>query len=242
MAFSTSVGVLDGTAEGLASAESAVRSPEGSAAAGLDGRTTTLEERAGDILARVLSGVFFVLLSIDLIRDYLRTQHVTGLLLLLSEALVVMLIVFRRPARRVDRSTLARVVTAVSLAGPPLLRAGGASLLPDVVTALVSSVGIVLVIASKATLGRSFGLVPANRGVVVRGPYRLMRHPIYAGYLISHVGFLCAHPTPVNIALLVIADTALIYRALLEERTLLDDARYREYAGQVGWHLVPGLF
>ena len=92
------------------------------------------------------------------------------------------------------------------------------------------------------SIGRSFGLVPANRGMVDRGPYALVRHPIYAGYLISHVGFLCAHPTVMNAALLVVADAALVYRALLEERTLAGDPRYRTYMQRVAWHLVPGVF
>jgi protein-S-isoprenylcysteine O-methyltransferase Ste14 len=39
-------------------------------------------------------------------------------------------------------------------------------------------------------LGRSFGLLPAQRGLVVVGPYRFVRHPIYFGYLIGHIGFL----------------------------------------------------
>jgi protein-S-isoprenylcysteine O-methyltransferase Ste14 len=176
------------------------------------------------------------------VQEYLRTRHLTGLLLLLSESLVVMLIIFRRPAMQVDRSTRARVVTAVSLAGPPLLRTGGVPLLPDMATAAISVVGVALALASKMSIGRSFGLVPANRGMVDRGPYALVRHPIYAGYLISHVGFLCAHPTVMNAALLVVADAALVYRALLEERTLAGDPRYRTYMQRVAWHLVPGVF
>ena len=48
------------------------------------------------------------------------------------------------------------------------------------------------VIAGKITLGRSFGIVPANRGVVTAGR-TLVRHPIYTGYLVSHLAF--AWPT-----------------------------------------------
>jgi protein-S-isoprenylcysteine O-methyltransferase Ste14 len=202
-----------------------------------------LRERAGDLFARAASGLLFVLLSINLIRDFLETRRVTGLLLLVSEALVVVLVVFRRPARQVDRSAMARAITAMSMIGPPLLRAGAeAPLLPDMLTAVVSSAGLALVIAAKMTLGRSFGLVPANRGVVVSGPYRFMRHPIYAGYVISHAAFLAAHPTLANVSLVVVADVALMIRALLEERTLLGDEQYRAYTGRVAWHVIPGVF
>jgi len=209
----------------------------------IDGIRPDQRERLGDLLARAALGLLFVLLSINLVHDFLQTRRVTGLLLLVGEALVVVLLVFRRPARHVDRTTTARVVTTISLLGPPLLRAGTEpALLPDLVTASASCVGLLVVIAAKLTLGRSFGLVPANRGVVVSGPYGFMRHPIYAGYVISHAAFLAAHPTMVNIGLVVVADVALVLRALLEERTLLGDEQYRSYCERVSWHVIPGVF
>ena len=35
---------------------------------------------------------------------------------------------------------------------------------------------------------------------------------------------------------------ALVVRALLEERVLIQDERYRAYCARVGWHLMPGVF
>jgi len=188
-------------------------------------------------------GVLFALLSVNLLADFMRTRHLTGLLLLASEGMVVVLTIFRRRADRVDRTTAARVATVVSMVGPPLLRASdGFSLVSDHVSASLSVVGLCLVIAGKLTLGRSFGIVPANRGVVAAGPYLFVRHPIYVGYLVTHLAFLAAHPTPANIAIVICADTALVARALFEERILLRDAVYRAYCGRVAWHLVPGVF
>jgi protein-S-isoprenylcysteine O-methyltransferase Ste14 len=103
-------------------------------------------------------------------------------------------------------------------------------------------VGLVVGIVGKLTLGRSFGIAPANRGVVIAGPYTLVRHPIYAGYLITHVAFACAYPTMWNIAVLVVADAALVVRALCEERVLAADHTYQIYCRRVSWHLVPGIF
>ena len=97
-------------------------------------------------------------------------------------------------------------------------------------------------IVGKLALGRSFGIAPANRGVVMRGPYVLVRHPIYAGYLLTHVAFLVAHPTPWNVAVILVADGALVVRALIEERVLSADEEYQSYCRRVGWHLVPGVF
>ena len=188
-------------------------------------------------------GALFALLSISLLDDFIRTGRVTGLLLLVSEALVVVLMVIRRRTGTVDRSAAAAFVTALSLAGPPLLRpAHLAPLAPDLVTAALSAAGLMIVIAGKIALGRSFGIVPANRGVVARGPYAIVRHPIYAGYLVTHVAFVIAHPLPLNAAIVVVADTALVVRALMEERVMAGDDAYRVYCRRVGWHLVPGVF
>ena len=184
--------------------------------------------------------VLFSLMSVNLFGDFLRTGHVTGLLLLASESLVVVLTLVRRRPQFVDRSAAGVVTTALSLAGPPLLRAvDDSGAVPDAVTAMVSAAGLGVVILGKLALGRSFGIAPANRGVVIRGPYGLVRHPIYAGYLLTHFAFLVAHPSPWNAAVILIADGALVVRALIEERVLSTDEQYRAYCRRVGWHLVP---
>jgi protein-S-isoprenylcysteine O-methyltransferase Ste14 len=84
--------------------------------------------------------------------------------------------------------------------------------------------------------------MPANRGIVCRGIYRTLRHPIYAGYLVTHVAFLVAHPTAWNLAVLFVSDLALMIRAIYEERTLARDPEYAEYMTRVRWRVAPGLF
>lgn len=198
----------------------------------------------GDLVARVTVGALFTLLSLNVLGDFMRTGHVTGLLLLVGESLVVVLTIARRRAVAVDRSALAAILTTLSLAGPALLRATDTEtpLASDQMTAMASGIGLLLVVVGKMTLGRSFGVVPANRGVVVRGPYTYVRHPIYTGYLITHAAFLVAHPSPRNLAVLVCADVALVLRALMEERVLSTDVAYQQYCQRVGWHLIPGVF
>src|SRR5262245_2978156 len=202
-----------------------------------------LREATRDLAARALVGGLFVMLSINLLADFVRTGHITGLLLLVSESLIVVLTVIRRRAQIVDRSSAAAIATTMSIVGPPLLRAGQApGLMPDTMTAVMSAIGLLIVIGGKMTLGRSFGIVPANRGVVARGPYLFVRHPIYLGYVITHLAFVIAQPSPFNIAVVVVADTALIVRALIGERVLSSDVEYQTYCRRVAWHLVPGVF
>ena len=202
-----------------------------------------MSEHLRDLFARACIGILFTLLSLNLLAQFMQTGRVTGLLLLAGEALVVIMTIVRRRARLVDRSVAAAVMTTLSLAGPPMMRAVDfAPLVPDALTVIVSALGLSLVVVGKMTLGRSFGVAPANRGVVVRGPYSFVRHPIYTGYLITHLGFLVANPSTWNAAVIVVADAALVVRALMEERVLSHDAEYQGYCQRVGWHLMPGVF
>ena len=196
-----------------------------------------------DLCARAFICGLFALLSVNLLGQFLRTGRLTGLLLLASETLVVVFTVFRRSAAAVDRSLRARVLTTMSMMGPPLVRpAVVAALLPGFVTVAMSACGLLIVIGGKLSLGRSFGLMPANRGIVSTGLYRIVRHPIYMGYLLSHVAFVAANPTLWNVALLVTADIALLARAVCEEATLACDQDYRTYQQLVRWRVLPGVF
>ena len=200
-------------------------------------------ERVSDILSRAVIIVLFSFMAVRFGADFLQTGRLTNLLLLISEMLVVALTVLRRTAATVDRSMRARLLTTMSLLGPPLVKPMQMiPLLPASLTVTASVIGLAIVIAGKITLGRSFGLMPANRGIVSSGIYRVVRHPIYLGYLITHVAFLAANPTPWNLAVLLVGDTALLLRAVCEEQTLARDAQYRQYQQLVRWRVCPGLF
>ena len=196
-----------------------------------------------DLAARASIIVMFSLMAVRFAQDFMLTGHVTGLFLLMSETLVVVLTVVRRSASTVDRSFRAKSLTMLSTLGPPLLVPGAAAaLLPEAWTVAISCAGLVVVIAAKITLGRSFALLPANRGIVSGGLYGIVRHPIYMGYVITHLAFLAASPTLWNLAALLVADGALLARAVCEERTLALDEKYRTYQTRVRWRVAPGLF
>jgi protein-S-isoprenylcysteine O-methyltransferase Ste14 len=218
------------------------------APAAASGGVTEVDYPAGvhyfaDLFARAVIIVLFSMMAVRFATDFLETGRIIGLFLLLSEATVVVLTLVRRSARALDRSFTARGLTAVSALGPLLLvPAAVAALAPEPVTVAVSCVGLAIVIAGKITLGRSFALLPANRGIVSSGLYRFVRHPIYLGYLVSHVAFLLASPSLWNISAVVIADAALLARAVCEEQTLANDPAYRGYQQRVRWRVVPGVF
>ncbi len=91
-------------------------------------------------------------------------------------------------------------------------------------------------------LGRSFGIFVAVRKVVMRGPYRFVRHPIYCGYFFSFAGLALTFFCPAAFVLLAVHYSLFIYRARLEEARLAEfSPEYREYMRTTGF-VLPKLF
>ncbi len=89
------------------------------------------------------------------------------------------------------------------------------------------------------SLGRSFGIVPADRGLVQHGPYRFVRHPIYAFEELFLLGYLAAFPTWRTAIIIVVATGLQVVRILREERII---AGYGDYQRRVRWRLLPGVW
>jgi protein-S-isoprenylcysteine O-methyltransferase Ste14 len=104
----------------------------------------------------------------------------------------------------------------------------------------VVTLGTAWSIWSLATLGRCFGLFPEVRGLVMRGPYRLVRHPVYLGELISAVGLLLAKPNPLIVLLFAVFVALQYWRTIYEERALSEafPTQYPAYARRVA-RLIP---
>jgi protein-S-isoprenylcysteine O-methyltransferase Ste14 len=90
-------------------------------------------------------------------------------------------------------------------------------------------------------LGRSFAIFPASRAIVVRGPYRLIRHPAYAGEGVMVAACALAGSWWTS-ALIPIAVAVLVVRIQREELILGADPAYQQYAKAVRWRLLPGIW
>jgi protein-S-isoprenylcysteine O-methyltransferase Ste14 len=158
------------------------------------------------------------------------------------EGLVVVFVLIRRGTQEVSLRPFDWVIAFGGSALPFFVQPGGSALVAPLVAGPLVLVGMGVQVWAKLILRRSFGVVPANRGVKVRGPYRLVRHPMYFGYMISHVGLFLLSPLPLNAVIYLTAAAFQIVRILAEERVLSRAVDYREYQDSVGWRLMPGIF
>jgi protein-S-isoprenylcysteine O-methyltransferase Ste14 len=171
--------------------------------------------------------------------SFLQLGHAVLLLVLAAELITVGLVLAAPRPKNV--ALTARSILLTNAATLYFLFVS-LQVLSNTAVGLLMLFGILLQIASKLTLGRSFGLLPAVRGIVVRGPYRLVRHPIYLGYLCTHVGFFCFSMSWHNLLVFAVLYACQIGRILEEERLLAQSDEYRPYMQQVRYRLIPGLY
>lgn len=107
---------------------------------------------------------------------------------------------------------------------------------------MLQLVGGLLVLAATLRLGRSFGIVAANRGIQTGGLYRVVRHPIYSAYVLAFGGFVLAHPTLSNVVILAGWLMVQVLRVRAEECLLMQDEAYTAYATRVRYRLIPGCW
>ncbi len=162
---------------------------------------------------------------------------------LLSEGMIVVFLLFRRPAASISlRPTDWFLAFAATTA--PLLATGGLGEyhLPTRLVTVFWIFGFLIQTGAKVWLGRNFGLVAARRQLVLGGPYRFVRHPMYLGYLLTHIFVLGMNPAPLNFLFYAISWGCQIPRLLAEERVLGEDPSYATYMTDVRWRLLPGIW
>ena len=87
--------------------------------------------------------------------------------------------------------------------------------------------------------------IQTDRGHVVcdTGPYRIVRHPGYAGNIFPLFGIVLALGSVWALIPAVVATLITVIRTALEDRTLQDELPgYREYVQHVRYRLIPGIY
>lgn len=160
----------------------------------------------------------------------------------LLHLLVGFLFIFRSPVK-INNNIRDLSVVLFSFIGAGLAFASSPLLheWPD--AAILSFVlGSGIAISSLFYLGRSFTILPAQRDIVIRGPYRCLRHPAYTGEIIMIMSCCLAEVWWGSLCALLIVIASIAYRICSEERFLSRDEGYLSYKQQVRWRLLPGVW
>lgn len=115
-------------------------------------------------------------------------------------------------------------------------------LFPSLLCGSLALLGILLSLSAKLSLRRSFGIIAASRQLKTGGPYRVIRHPMYAGYLLMQVAFLLQYPTTHNAGVLLFTWWMQIMRINAEEKMLAPRSEWANWSKEVRWKLLPFIF
>jgi protein-S-isoprenylcysteine O-methyltransferase Ste14/uncharacterized membrane protein (UPF0127 family) len=183
---------------------------------------------------------FFIAAHLSRLGEPAQRPRIIPLIVL--ETIVVVLFLSRRPVRLQSTRVLDWLFGLAGTYVPMFLRPRGASGALAGLGEGMEIAGVSVAIVALVFLGRSFGIVAANRGVKTAGAYGLVRHPMYAGYFLTYVGYVLSYPSLVNACLALVTLAIQVTRALMEERVLAHDPSYREYLRRTPWRFIPYVY
>jgi protein-S-isoprenylcysteine O-methyltransferase Ste14 len=116
------------------------------------------------------------------------------------------------------------------------------ALAPEWLTQTLAFSGTAILVIARLSLWRSFGYLPAQRELVSRGAYAVVRHPIYIALLLHGIAYLLAAYNLANVFVVLVGAVFFLLKALVEEAFLARSPEYRAYMKKVRWRYVPFVF
>jgi protein-S-isoprenylcysteine O-methyltransferase Ste14 len=154
--------------------------------------------------------------------------------------LTAFLFVLRRPALAVASGMLPPMTAIGSMVSVYLYEWNTESALQavDLGGAMVC-LGALLCLGATLNLGLNFAVLPSYRGLTSSGLYGIVRHPLYASYVVMDLGVIAQCPTHWNLVVFVVSATLVLFRMSFEERLLSQKTSYEEYRTLVPYKLLP---
>jgi protein-S-isoprenylcysteine O-methyltransferase Ste14 len=212
------------------------------------------------LLSRVAASLWFVILSIVFARGLIATitavppgsltfsdwspvvSHICSLIFFVT---LGWLMLVRPRARARQNGVVPQIVAftgtyAVWLM--PILPQGVHPPALQMVSAAITLTGSLMIVCSVFYLGRSFSIAPQARKLVIGGPYRIVRHPLYVAEEIAIIGVALQYAWYAALPFLV-CHVALQLRRMDYEESLLRAVfpDYEAYARRTA-RLIPGIW
>ena len=194
-----------------------------------------------EVVAFLTPVVLFGLLALQRAIAFMDTYNPVILANGASLVLIMYAFALRRTPKDVDRSFWPWLVAMGGDFVPFAVDLSGENRWAGPAPFLIQCCGLALSFWAVWNIREAIGIVPANRGIKVGGPYRFIRHPMYTAVVVSHIGLLMVFPNPINFVMLIVVTGFKAKMVLNEERLLMKDPEYQEYAGRVRWRAIPGV-
>ncbi len=180
-----------------------------------------------------LLGVFWASVALVRLGQGLLLSKVLLVYLAIQAGLVAILFIKRRqPTRRATRWQ--ELVAWASAILPVTIQLDGSGYHP--LGEAIAALGVAISVLAVNRLDRAFGVAPADRGLVERGIYRVIRHPMYLGELLALLGAAFSWLTLWN-GSIVLAQLGLTVLRIRWEENIVQG--YDSYKAKVKWRLLP---
>jgi protein-S-isoprenylcysteine O-methyltransferase Ste14 len=207
-------------------------------------------------MLKIIDYQFFVDRSEQLIFSCLYVYFLTGFvsssysdldiinyLYLVDQTLILLFLITRRVATEISLKPKDYLIAVAGTLSPLIATPStGHNIFPESGCVFLMLIGIFIHLSAKLTLRRSFGIIPADRGIKASGPYLFVRHPMYLGYILVHISFILSGPNLWNCALFVITWGFYILRIEAEERLLTQNDHYLAFQNMTHFRLIPGIY
>lgn len=196
--------------------------------------------RPANIISSVIFAVLWSTFALRQLEAFQATGKYVFILFCISESLAAVFFLVRKLPKHVSLDPFDWFIAAGGTFTPFLFRPGGGVLWEGGEILVV--LAVLIKITAVLSLNRSFGIVVAKRDIMTGGLYRIVRHPIYASYMISYSGFVLFNFTSFNLAFMGAALMFHNLRLIREEEYLSQDPAYQAYMKRVKWRLFPFIY
>lgn len=116
------------------------------------------------------------------------------------------------------------------------------NLFVEIISFIMVAAGLAGALCVLSYLGRSFCILPQARGLVTKGPYRFVRHPLYLTGMVSFLGISLQFLQPWSMLITILSFALQLMRMKYEEQTLARYyPEYKEYSTKTS-RLVPAIY
>ena len=173
-------------------------------------------------------------------KAFFSTGMYAFLIFCITESLQAIFFIIRKEPKTVSVDKFAWAAAFGGTFAVLCLRPGGAVLWGGGPTLIIAA--FIIQILALLSLNTSFAIAPANRGIKTSFLYRLVRHPIYATYLVSTTGYFLFNATVFNALSILFFAFLTIIRIRAEESHLSHDEEYRAYMKKVPYRIFPFVY
>jgi protein-S-isoprenylcysteine O-methyltransferase Ste14 len=204
---------------------------------------------AAQILPALTQQVALVKLFVRTDPSVLPATLVLGTLSRVSSLVFFLVLVVMFAVRRIPQRAAPGFYPRLAAVAGTFLSIGFVLLPPHELSSTLYLVSLLLVIAGTGfaiyavlVLGRSLSILPEARRLVTRGPYALVRHPLYLGEMVALTGVALQYLSASALLLLGLVWAFQLQRMKYEERVLLQSfPEYGDYMARKA-RLVPGVY